>query len=211
MTESTPDAPQPKRAAAVTVPWLIGTGIAVVLLSFFAAFLGASLADNGVSAEQTSASTPSPVPEADPVVEDEVLPAGADVRAGTGAPADGYGSEGEVYLDLASADLWLFRDGAWEKAGNLRTAAAENLTGAQGEQGAQGETGKTGAQGETGAQGKTGATGAQGEAGQDGTQVLLGTESPGAGTPCAPDGSVFVNTTTTEFYSCTAGAWQLSE
>jgi hypothetical protein len=207
-TDSTaPGGPSPKRPAAVTVPWLIGTGIAVVLLSFLAAFLGASMANGGdATAEQATAAPATTPPAADTVVdEDEVLPAGADVRAGTGAPAAGYGSEGEVYLDLATADLYLFRDGGWVQVGNLRTAAAENLTGPQGEQGKQGEAGKTGA---TGA---TGAPGAQGEAGQDGTQVLLGTESPAPDETCAPDGSVFINTTTTEFYSCTGGAWQLSE
>lgn len=194
--------------ATVNRTMLIWFGVGVVVLSFVAAFLGSWLgksADTGTAeAEATPSATPVPsdtIGEGDyeDVIE-EVLPAGAAVRAGTGVPTEGKGYEGDVYLDLATSDLYFFTDGAWKPVGNLRASAAANLTGQQGPTGATGETGATGA---TGAQGPKGATGAQGE---PGTQVSLGLEAPEPGT-CTADGDIFIDTVALVFYDCVDGEW----
>jgi hypothetical protein len=179
--------------------WLIGFGIAIVVLSFVAAFLGAWLAR---PASTEAVATPEPTATAESVDYEEaladILPAGSAVRAGTGAPEAGKGYEGDVYLDISNADVYLFQDD-WVLVGNIRTAAAENLTG---ETGAQGEQGATGEQGDQGEQG------AQGEAGVAGTQVMLGTGAPEA-ERCATDGDVYIDAETVEFYECEAGEWIL--
>ena len=187
---------------------LIWTGVAVVLLAFVASFLGASLAQ---SADSTQA-VATPVPTLDDVDEaayeealDDILPAGSAVRAGTGAPEAGKGYEGDVYIDIATSDVFLFQDGEWTQVGNIRTSAAENLTGATGPAG---ETGAKGATGETGATGATGETGASGAPGAPGTQVTLGLGAPQT-EKCTADGDVYIDTETVAFYECAAGVWTL--
>jgi hypothetical protein len=186
-------------APSVTRGWLIGLGVAIVVLSFVAAFLGGWLAR---SATTEAAPTPEPTPTAESVDYEEaladILPAGSAVRAGTGAPEAGKGYEGDVYIDISNADVYLFQDD-WVLVGNIRTSAAENLTGetgAQGEQGASGEQGATGEQGE------------QGAAGAPGTQVTLGVGAPES-ERCTTDGDVYIDTETVEFYECAAGEWTL--
>ena len=182
-------------AAPVTRGTLIWFGLAFVLLSFFAAFLGSWLARS----VDTAAPAPSPsatvaTPEYEEVLAD-VLPAGSAVRAGSGPPESGKGYEGDVYIDILTADLYLFQED-WSFVANLRDAAAENLSGEQGPEGAQGPAGPQGEQGE------------QGEQGAPGTQVLLGTSEPDADA-CATEGDVFIDTVTVQFYQCTAGEWVL--
>ncbi|MEV8370663.1 hypothetical protein [Microbacterium sp. NPDC064584] len=188
----TPTAPTATAPAGVTRTSLIVIGVAIVVLSFVASFLGATLARSGGDAEPapvaTAEPTASPTPPDTGAYEEalkEILPAGSAVRAGAGAPASGKGYEGEVYIDLSTADVYLFRDGDWVKVGNIRTSAAENLTG------------------ETGATGETGETGAPGA---PGTQVLLGVGAPTNET-CQSDGDVYIDTATVTFYECAAGAW----
>ena len=118
------------------------------------------------------------------------------MRAGTGAPEAGKGYEGDVYIDIATADVYLFREGEWTLVGNIRTSAAENLTGA---------TGAAGAAGETGA---TGAAGASGAPGAPGTQLTLGLGAP-ANDTCTTDGDVYIDTEVVAFYECSSGAWVL--
>ncbi|MEI5584095.1 MULTISPECIES: hypothetical protein [unclassified Agromyces] len=189
---SAKDAPTPP----ITRGWLIGFGIAIVVLSFVAAFLGGWLAR---SASTEAAPTPEPTPTAESVDYEEaladILPAGSAVRAGTGAPEAGKGDEGDVYIDISSADVWLFQDD-WVLVGNIRTSAAENLTGEQGPQGEPGAAGEQGEQGE------------QGEAGAAGTQVTLGLGAPEA-ERCTTDGDLYIDTETVEFYECAAGEWTL--
>ena len=62
-------------------------------------------------------------------------------------PEAGKGYEGDVYIDVATSDVFVFRDGAWVWAGNIRESAAENLAGADGGQGADGPQGEQGEQG----------------------------------------------------------------
>jgi hypothetical protein len=191
--------------AGVSRGALIGIGVAIVVLSFIAAFLGSWLARTTDTAEPaptvTVVAEPTPEPEEtvspdyEAIIED-ILPAGSAVRAGTGAPESGKGYEGDVYIDRATADVWLFQDD-WVWVGNIKTNAAENLTG---------ETGATGAQGEAGAPGEPGAPGTAG------TQVVLGDAVPEDDT-CLTEGDIFVNVNVeeppAEFYTCTDGAWVL--
>lgn len=193
---------------------LVIVAAAVVILAFCAAFIGARLGAPATDALPPAATT-TPVVEVedgtgddDPVdVETTVLPAGSDVRAGTGTPSDAYGEDGDIFIDIETTGLYLHRDGSWMRFGDIRTAAAENLTGAtgetgaQGEAGAQGETGQAGEAGETGARGEAGAPGA---AGADGTRVALGTSSPSGA--CTGD-DITVDTTTVAFYQCSEGSW----
>ena len=202
-----PAAPAPASSpppAGVSRGALIGIGVAIVVLSFVAAFLGSWLARTTDTAEPvptvTVVAEPTPEPEEtvspdyEAIIED-ILPAGSAVRAGTGAPESGKGYEGDIYIDRATADVWLFQDD-WVWVGNIKTSAAENLTG---------ETGATGAQGEAGAPGEPGAPGTAGN------QVVLGDGPPDPEEPCETDGDIFINTaaeTVAEMYwTCTEGAW----
>jgi hypothetical protein len=197
--------------AGVSRGLLIGIGVAIVVLSFVAAFLGSWLARTTDTAEAAPAPTvtvvaePTPEPEEttspdyEAIIE-EMLPAGSAVRAGTGKPESGKGYEGDVYIDRSTADVWLFQDD-WVWVGNIKTTAAENLTG---------ETGATGA---TGAQGEAGTPGEAGAPGTAGTQVALGDKAPTDDT-CITEGDIFVNVVVPEppaqFYTCTDGAWVLA-
>jgi hypothetical protein len=177
-----PEAAEPPKKSGASVGALIGIGVAVVLLSFLASFLGASLARSNDTAEPTP--TPKSSAEYVAAIED-ILPAGSAVRAGTGVPEAGKGYEGDVYIDLATSDVYVFRDGNWVLAGNIRQNAAENLTG------------------ETGPPGETGASGAPGA---PGTQLLLGTGAP-ANDTCTVDGDIYLDTAAWLFYQCGAGTW----
>ncbi|WP_345803291.1 collagen-like protein [Microbacterium sp. AZCO] len=204
-TRSTTPPPTEPKKNGVGLGALIGVGIGVVLLSFVAAFLGSSLAKSTEPAPETTAvaeQTPVPTPKSSEEVEDiiqEILPAGSAVRAGKGVPEAGKGYEGDVYIDVSNANVYVFRDGQWVLAGNIKQSAAENLTGATG------ATGETGATGATGAQGETGATGAPGA---PGTQVLLGSGEPDNET-CQANGDVYIDTDNTTFYQCTDSEWVL--
>lgn len=178
-----------------TVIWVLA---AFVVLSFLAALLGGFIAagqrpDAPPLAAPTS--TPEPSATVDPEFEDlidEILPAGADVRAGTGAPDSGYGSVGDVYINLSNSDVYARRDDGWQRVGNIRADSAENLVGAQGEQGVPGSPGD------------------RGEAGQDGTQVVLRGEAPDPGEACEPDGSILIDTSVFGYYyHCAGGVWQV--
>ncbi|MFE5407858.1 hypothetical protein [Microbacterium sp. NPDC056569] len=193
-------------APPVTRGTLVWFGLGFVLLSFFAAFMGSWLARSVDTAEP--APQPSASATASPEYEDvlaEILPAGSAVRAGTGVPEAGKGYEGDVYIDIETSDVYLFQDGEWTIVGNIRAAAAENLTGEQGPAGAQGPQGEQGEQGEQGAEGAQGPSGAPGA---PGTQVMLGTSAPQNDT-CTADGDVFIDTAAVEFYECQDGAWVL--
>ena len=194
-TTATVEPEAEKKPASVNTATLIWVGVAVVLLSFVAAFLGSWLARSADTTEAVATPTPAEVDEvAYEEALEEILPAGSAVRAGTGVPEAGKGYEGDVYIDIATSDVYVFRDGEWTLAGNIRANAAANLTGATGATGATGETGATGATGETGAPGAPG------------TQVLLGEGEPQPET-CSPDCDIYIDTEAWTFYECTADVW----
>lgn len=193
-------APPPAGVSRTALIWI---GVVVVVMSFVAAFLGSWLAK---SVGSEPAAEPTPTPSAEPtettppdyeaIVED-LLPAGSAVRAGVGAPESGKGYPGDVYINRENADVYVFEDD-WVWVGNIKTSAAENLTG---------ETGATGA---TGPQGEAGEPGAPGAPGTAGTQVALGDAAPDNAT-CITEGDIFVNVAEApaQFYTCTDGAWVL--
>jgi hypothetical protein len=206
-TSSSPPAATPpaKDSATVSRAMLLWVGVGVVVLSFVAAFLGSWLARSADTAEAVATPTPTSAEIDEAAYEEalaEILPAGSAVRAGTGVPEAGKGYEGDVYIDISNSDVYLFQDGEWTLVGNIRTSAAENLTGATGPEGA------AGAQGEQGEQGAQGEQGEQGEPGAPGTQVSLGVGVPDPET-CTTDGDIYIDTETVEFYSCIAGEWTL--
>ena len=148
---------------------LFWVGAAVVVLSFFASFLGASLARSADANDAAATPTPTAVEVDETAYEEaikEILPAGSAVRAGTGVPEAGKGYDGDVYIDISTSDVYLFHDDAWTLVGNIRASAAENLTG---------ETGATGRHWRDRRHGRPGATGAPGA---PGTQLSLGVGAP---------------------------------
>lgn len=203
MSDLPPGASAPR--TTVTMPILIGVGVAVVLLAFLASFLGSSLAGRGdASPTATVTLEPSPLPSDDYAeVIEEILPAGSAVRAGSGAPENGKGRDGDVYLDLQTSDVWTFRDGAWKRTANMREELAENIVI---EQGATGPQGSPGPQGSQGPRGEQGAPGASGAPGAPGTHVTLGVGDPIADS-CLDEGDIFIDTETTSFWACTGGVW----
>ena len=173
------------------------------MLSFVASFLGATLARSNDADEAVPAPTAS---ETQPSTEDyeaaleEILPAGAAVRAGAGVPESGKGYEGEVYIDISTSDVYLFKDGEWVNVGNIRTSAAENLTG------------------ETGAAGETARLARPVPRARAVRRVLRARRShwrrnaPGD-EPCEADGDIYIylnaDTGGAQFYECTDSAWTL--
>src|SRR6478736_1955285 len=186
---STAAAPPPAGVSRTALIWI---GVAVVVLSFVAAFLGSWLARSAESDEEEAAPTPTASesatvsPDYEEIIS-EILPAGSAVRAGTGAPESGKGYEGDVYIDRKTADVYVFQDD-WVWVGNIRTNAAENLTG------------------ESGPAGTPGAPGEAGAPGTAGTQVLLG-EVPPDNKTCETDGDIYIDTVLGQFWECTGGEW----
>ncbi|KQW08274.1 hypothetical protein ASC66_04965 [Leifsonia sp. Root4] len=203
-----------KPAATVTRAMLLWVGVGVVLLAFLASFLGASMAGAAAPAPTPTPAptvyvTPEPEQSEEPLdpaeleaMITELMPTGSVVRAGVGAPSVDAGLDGDLYIDLDSANVYLRQDGVWVSVGNIRQNAAENLTGEQGE---------TGATGEQGEQGEAGKPGKPGEPGVAGTQVTLGTESPDPDADCGADGDIYLDTSAMIFYACAAGVWAPQE
>lgn len=93
---------------------------------------------------------------------------------GEGAPTVEQGSNGVMYLDSATMNLYFKEDGSWRLVGNIKGETGQ--TGAVGPQGPAGETGQTGAigpQGPAGETGQTGAVGPQGPAGEAGQTPII--------------------------------------
>lgn len=184
-------ATEPAAAAPVTRQMVIWAGVIIVVLAFLGSLLGSVIGGN--TAEPAPVVTVTSAPTSEAVPPSDIYPAGAEMRAGQGAPAAGTGADGDIYIDTKSADVWVHRAGGWQPAGNIRTSAVENLTG------------ETGAAGATGA---PGASGAPGTPGAPGTSVVLGAGAPDPIT-CPTEGDVFIDTTVSEYYSCVDGEWTL--
>ena len=118
-------AAEPKRSSGVSRGFLIGVGVAIVLLSFLASFLGASLArsNDTVEAAPTPTATEAQLDEAayEEAIK-EILPAGSAVRAGTGVPTAGKGYEGDVYIDTSTVSFYQCASGEWTLFGPPATA-----------------------------------------------------------------------------------------
>jgi hypothetical protein len=81
--------------------------------------------------------------------------------SGYGNPDNDTGREGDLYVEIDTNVLWMFKDGAWDMFAIFPTVI-------NGTDGPIGPTGPAGPQGETGETGPTGPAGADGE---DGTQM----------------------------------------
>ena len=107
---------------------------------------------------------------------------GKSILTGTGAPANGLGTNGDAYVDTATGDLYTKANGTWSKASNLK-----------------------GPKGDTGAQGAKGDKGDKGDKGADGKSVLTGTTTPSNNE--GNDGDVYVDTATGDLYTKEIGVW----
>ncbi|MFC1602782.1 DNRLRE domain-containing protein, partial [Pseudomonadota bacterium] len=91
---------------------------------------------------------------------------------GLTAPSDSDGSEGDMYLDTETGDVYQKAGGIWSYEGNIKGPKGDKGdTGAKGDKGdigAKGDKGDTGAKGDKGDKGDIGAKGDKGDAGATG-------------------------------------------
>jgi hypothetical protein len=111
---------------------------------------------------------------------------GSDILQGTGAPAAGAGKDGDLYIDTTSRDVYQKGNGTW--------TVITNLSG-----------GPPGPKGDTGADGMDGSPGTDGQDGADGASVRTGAGVPAAG--LGSIGDVYIDSTTGDLYSKSAGGW----
>ena len=114
---------------------------------------------------------------------------GKDILSGTSDPTSETGKEGDKYVNTTTGDIFVKKNGQWEREGNLK--------------GPKGDKGEDGAVGETGA---TGAAGQNGQNGRDGKDILSGTSDPTSET--GKEGDKYVNTTTGDIFIKRNGQWE---
>ena len=111
---------------------------------------------------------------------------GKDILSGTSDPTSEIGKEGDKYVNTTTGDIFIKKNGQWEREGNLK--------------GPKGDNGKDGAAGETGAAGQNG------QNGRDGKDILSGTTDPT--TETGKEGDKYVNTTTGDIFVKKNGQWE---
>ena len=114
---------------------------------------------------------------------------GKDILSGTTDPTSETGKEGDKYVNTTTGDIFIKKNGQWEREGNLK--------------GPKGDKGEAGAAGATGA---TGAAGENGQNGRDGKDILSGTTDPT--TETGKEGDKYVNTTTGDIFVKKNGQWE---
>ena len=114
---------------------------------------------------------------------------GKDILSGTSDPTSETGKEGDKYVNTTTGDIFVKKNGQWEREGNLK--------------GPKGDNGKDGAAGETGAAGQNGQNG---QNGRDGKDILSGTTDPTSET--GKEGDKYVNTTTGDIFVKKNGQWE---
>ena len=114
---------------------------------------------------------------------------GKDILSGTSDPTSETGKEGDKYVNTTTGDIFVKKNGQWEREGNLK--------------GPKGDKGEDGAVGATGA---TGAAGQNGQNGRDGKDILSGTSDPTSET--GKEGDKYVNTTTGDIFIKRNGQWE---
>ena len=117
---------------------------------------------------------------------------GKDILSGTSDPTSETGKEGDKYVNTTTGDIFVKKNGQWEREGNLK--------------GPKGDNGKDGAAGETGAAGQNGRDGQNGQNGRDGKDILSGTTDPATDT--GKEGDKYVNTTTGDIFVKKNGQWE---
>ena len=114
---------------------------------------------------------------------------GKDILSGTTDPTSETGKEGDKYVNTTTGDIFVKKNGQWEREGNLK--------------GPKGDKGEDGAVGATGA---TGAAGQNGQNGRDGKDILSGTSDPTS--EIGKEGDKYVNTTTGDIFVKKNGQWE---
>ena len=105
---------------------------------------------------------------------------GKDILSGTSDPRSETGKEGDKYVNTTTGDIFVKKNGQWEREGNLK--------------------------GPKGDKGEDGAAGATGQNGRDGKDVLSGTSDPT--TETGKEGDKYVNTTTGDIFVKKNGQWE---
>ena len=111
---------------------------------------------------------------------------GKDILSGTSDPTSETGKEGDKYVNTTTGDIFVKKNGQWEREGNLK--------------------GPKGDKGEDGAVGATGAAGQNGQNGRDGKDILSGTTDPT--TETGKEGDKYVNTTTGDIFVKKNRQWE---
>lgn len=109
----------------------------------------------------------------------------------TGAPADGLGIDGDLYLNTTTCDYYQKTGGAWNLVGTIR--------------GTTGATGPTGPQGPAGANGTNGTNGTNGADGVVGSIWYTGEGAPSSG--LGIDGDYYLNVLNGNYYKKISGSW----
>ena len=117
---------------------------------------------------------------------------GKDILSGTSDPTSETGKEGDKYVNTTTGDIFVKKNGQWEREGNLK--------------GAKGDKGETGAAGQNGENGQNGRDGQNGQNGRDGKDILSGTSDPTSET--GKEGDKYVNTTTGDIFVKKNGQWE---
>ena len=108
---------------------------------------------------------------------------GKDILSGTSDPRSETGKEGDKYVNTTTGDIFVKKNGQWEREGNLK-----------------------GPKGDKGEAGATGAAGENGQNGRDGKDILSGTSDPTSET--GKEGDKYVNTTTGDIFVKKNGQWE---
>ena len=111
---------------------------------------------------------------------------GKDILSGTSDPTSEIGKEGDKYVNTTTGDIFVKKNGQWEREGNLK--------------------GPKGDKGETGAAGENGQNGQNGQNGRDGKDILSGTSDPTS--ESGKEGDKYVNTTTGDIFVKRNGQWE---
>ncbi len=117
---------------------------------------------------------------------------GKDILSGTSDPTSETGKEGDKYVNTTTGDIFVKKNGQWEREGNLK--------------GPKGDKGETGAAGQNGQNGRDGENGQNGQNGRDGKDILNGTSDPTSET--GKEGDKYVNTTTGDIFVKKNGQWE---
>ena len=117
---------------------------------------------------------------------------GKDILSGTSDPTSDTGKEGDKYVNTTTGDIFVKKNGQWEREGNLK--------------GPKGDKGETGAAGQNGQNGRDGENGQNGQNGRDGKDILNGTSDPTSET--GKEGDKYVNTTTGDIFVKKNGQWE---
>ena len=108
---------------------------------------------------------------------------GKDILSGTTDPTSETGKEGDKYVNTTTGDIFVKKNGQWEREGNLK-----------------------GPKGDKGEDGAAGAVGQNGQNGRDGKDILNGTSDPTSET--GKEGDKYVNTTTGDIFVKKNGQWE---